>query len=107
MTYRLSELVPSASLRRELTLQAFVQDLVPPVLCYFASAVLVQIPRTFTIRLALLPITIWTAFRAGTQLDLVKGYPHEKRLAYVNQQFTVSSLERGSFSLKLISFVSW
>ncbi|KAF8150629.1 membrane bound O-acyl transferase family-domain-containing protein [Crassisporium funariophilum] len=71
--------------RRPLDLQNFTYELLPPLLCYYATAILVLIPRTLYIRLALLPVTLYAAFRASTQLDLAAGYGHDERLAYLNQ----------------------
>ena len=91
-------MLPQASDRRPITIQSFTQDLLPALLCYYATAVLVILPNTFRIRLALLPITLWAAFRAGTQVDLVAGYEHEKRLAWVNQEVDVSCFEQPSLA---------
>ena len=82
-------MLPQASDRRPITIQNFAQDILPAFLCYYATAVLVIVPNTFRIRLALLPITLWAVFRAGTQVNLVAGYEQEKRLAWVNQEVTV------------------
>jgi hypothetical protein len=44
---------------------------VPAALAYYIAAVLVILPRTFPIRLALLPVTLWAFFRAATSIDVV------------------------------------
>ena len=67
----------------------FITELLPPLVCYYATAILVLLPGTLPIRLALWPITIWTAFRASTQLDLAAGWPSEERLVYMNQGLLV------------------
>ena len=63
--------------------------LLTPLLCYYITAILVILPRTFLIRLAILPITLFYAFRASTQLDLAAGYGDDGRFAYLNQALLV------------------
>ena len=63
--------------------------LLAPLLCYYSTAIFVILPRTFLIRLAILPITLFYAFRASTQLDLAAGYGDDDRLAYLNQGLLV------------------
>lgn len=87
-TFRLPDLVSLPSARRPLTSQSFLTELLPPILCYYATAVLVLLPRTFPIRLALLPISLWAAFRAATTIDLAQGY-NEDGLAYLNHGLLV------------------
>ncbi|CAA7265531.1 unnamed protein product [Cyclocybe aegerita] len=81
----LSELVPEPTSRHALSFRAFTHELLPPILSYYVAAILVLLPHTFAIRLALLPITLWSAFHGATQLHLVAGYVHEERLVYLNQ----------------------
>jgi hypothetical protein len=90
---RLAEFVPPPHTRGPLTLQSFTQDLLPPLICYFVTAVLVLTPKSFPVRLALLPISLWSAFRASTRLDLTAGYGDE-RLLYLNQGLVVCTLLR-------------
>ena len=59
-----------------------------PLLCHYVTAILVTLPRTFLIRLVILPITLFYTFRAATQLDLAAGYG-DGRLAYLNQNLVV------------------
>jgi hypothetical protein len=66
---------------RLVTLQSFIHDLLPPFLCYYVTAVLVLLPRTLVVRLTLLPLTLWLAFRGGIRLDLSSGCD---RLVYLN-----------------------
>lgn len=40
---------------------------------YYVTAVLVILPGTFPLRLALLPVTLWLAFRAVTSIDVGAG----------------------------------
>ncbi|EGN98972.1 hypothetical protein SERLA73DRAFT_108219 [Serpula lacrymans var. lacrymans S7.3] len=54
----------------------------PLLVSYYALAVLVQLPRTYLFRLALLPITLWLAFRAGVNLDLSWADPQR---SFLNQ----------------------
>jgi len=65
-----------------LTLRSFFHVLLPPLLCYYITALLVLIPRTLVLRIALLPFTLSMAFRGAMQLDLSFGHD---RLAYLNQ----------------------
>lgn len=74
--------------RRPLSIQSS-ELLLVPLLCYYVTAILVTLPRTFLIRLAILPITLFYAFRASTQLDLTAGYGDDGRLAYMNQDLLV------------------
>jgi hypothetical protein len=46
---------------------------VPAVLAYHVAAILVILPRTRPIRLALLPVNIWLFFRVLTSIDVVAG----------------------------------
>ena len=73
--------------RRPLSIQSS-ELLLVPILCHYLTAILVTLPRTFLIRLAILPITLFYAFRAATQLDLTAGYG-DGRLAYLNQELVV------------------
>ena len=73
--------------RRPLSIQSS-ELLLVPLLCHYVTAILVTLPRTFLIRLAILPITLLYAFRAATQLDLAAGYGNG-RLAYLNQDLVV------------------
>ncbi|PPQ91017.1 hypothetical protein CVT25_013942 [Psilocybe cyanescens] len=84
--------IPDLSTRQSLTLHTFTYEILPPILLYYATAVLVLLPRTYPIRLALLPITLYTAFRATTQIDLAKGLPEEQSLAYFNQGLVLGML---------------
>ncbi|KAF8905033.1 hypothetical protein CPB84DRAFT_1727385 [Gymnopilus junonius] len=77
--------IPDPSTRQPLTWHSFAREFLLPILCYYVTALLVITPRTFFIRLALLPISLYSAFRCATRLDLVKGFPDEERIVYVNQ----------------------
>jgi len=62
--------VPHPSSRLPLTFGSFCTDFLPAVLAYYLAGVLVILPGTRTIRLALLPVTLWLLFRAATSLDI-------------------------------------
>ncbi|KAJ2927097.1 hypothetical protein H1R20_g9973, partial [Candolleomyces eurysporus] len=85
----LTEIVPPPDTRVPLTFQSFTQLLLPSLLCYYATAVLVLIPGTFYARLAFLPVTVWTAFRTSTRLDLVV-HLNDERLIYLNHGLALS-----------------
>ena len=74
--------------RRPLSIQSS-ELLFVPLLCCYVTAILVTLPRTFLVRLAILPITLFYAFRASTQLDIAAGYGDDGRLAYLNQALVV------------------
>ncbi|EAU85562.1 hypothetical protein CC1G_06275 [Coprinopsis cinerea okayama7 len=80
---RLLELVPAPHTRLPITLQSIAQLFLPPFLFYYVTAVLVLIPGTLYARLALLPLTLWSAFRASTKLDFAKQFEDE-RFIYLN-----------------------
>jgi hypothetical protein len=67
----------------------FLQLFIPPLLSFYVTAVLVQLPGTRWIRIALLPVTISLSFRASTQLDLSFGYD---TLMLLNVVFSVCHL---------------
>ncbi|KZS92546.1 hypothetical protein SISNIDRAFT_429221 [Sistotremastrum niveocremeum HHB9708] len=60
------DLSPSPDNRLPINFDVIVSEIVPLLLCYYASAVLITVPNTIAIRLALLPITVWLAWRVGT-----------------------------------------
>lgn len=47
-----------------------MKDFLPAALSYYTFAVLVILPGTFPIRVALLPVTLWLLFRAATLIDV-------------------------------------
>lgn len=61
--------------RVPITTKTFASGVLPPVVCYFATAYLVLIPRTQPVRIVLWPITAILAFRAATSLDMCMGQP--------------------------------
>ncbi|KAF9524844.1 membrane bound O-acyl transferase family-domain-containing protein [Crepidotus variabilis] len=70
-TWNFSELIPSLSLERRqpVSVKTFAQCFVPAILSYYLTAVLVLIPRTLVLRLALLPVTLLLAYRSLLRLD--------------------------------------
>ncbi|KAJ8456486.1 hypothetical protein ONZ45_g18700 [Pleurotus djamor] len=79
-----SDFIPSTDIRKPLSPQTFIEDLLPPIICYYATAVLVLIPNTLIVRLAFMPVTLWSIFRASTTVDVVKSFDDD-RLIHWNQ----------------------
>jgi hypothetical protein len=75
--------------RQHLAFHSFCYVLLPPFLCYYVTAVLVLIPETHIFRLAILPGTLYLAFRGATQIDMSFG---DNRFLYLNQGATVRRL---------------
>lgn len=63
------------------------------ILCY-VTTVLVILPGTLPLRLALLPVTLWLTFRAFTTIDVVGSNPSYGFLGY---GFGVSIVYKESF----------
>lgn len=49
---------------------SFLVDVLPAVLAYYVTAVLVILPGTLAFRRVLLPISLWLLFRAATVIDV-------------------------------------
>ncbi|KAG2741340.1 hypothetical protein P692DRAFT_20840077 [Suillus brevipes Sb2] len=79
--------LPATKAKVPLTTENFAFGILPPVACYFATAFLVQLPRTQLARLALWPITAILAFRAATSLDVCMGQP---KLDFLNIDLQLS-----------------
>lgn len=79
----LADILPSVHAREPVSLLLFFSDILAPFLVYYATAVLALTPNTHVIRLAVLPLSLWTFYNGATRLDLVKAYNNE-RLAYLN-----------------------
>ncbi|KAG2058216.1 hypothetical protein BDR06DRAFT_950650 [Suillus hirtellus] len=69
-----------------LTTETFASRVLPPVACCFATAFLVLLPRTKSVRIALWPITAILALRAAISLDMSMGQP---KLAFLNMQLSM------------------
>jgi hypothetical protein len=80
-----------ATARAPLTIENFVFNVVPPVVCYFITAFLVLLPRTQPIRVAIWPITAFLAFRAAGSLDMSMASPKRR---FINIDLQVSSPRR-------------
>jgi hypothetical protein len=63
-----------ATARAPLTIENFVFNVVPPVVCYFITAFLVLLPRTQPIRVAIWPIMAFLAFRAAGSMASPKQF---------------------------------
>ncbi|KAK2463446.1 hypothetical protein APHAL10511_004532 [Amanita phalloides] len=89
---RLFDLVPSPAERKPLTGESFLQELLPVIVLYYVTAFLVVTRGTLAIRVALLPVTLWAAFRAATGLRVDAGNP---RLVYWNQALVLAMTTLG------------
>ncbi|KAF8896696.1 hypothetical protein CPB85DRAFT_1440234 [Mucidula mucida] len=58
-----------------LTTRTFMTMLLPLFVAYYLTAVLVISPGTYAVRLSLLPLWLWLAFRACTRLEANMGNP--------------------------------
>lgn len=85
----LSDLIPPPHARESLTLLSYLRYVALPFLCFYTTAILVLIPNTLVIRLAILPLSLYTFFTGATRLDITK--PHnDERLAYIYQSWVLS-----------------
>jgi len=75
--------MPPPLAREPLTLHSLLRDVVPAALCYYLTAVLMLVPNTFAIRLAILPLSLLACFNSATRIDLVKTFNYDG-LAYLN-----------------------
>jgi hypothetical protein len=87
---RIADLVPSPQSRIHLSQYSFVADFLPSLICYFTTAALVLLPDTFPLRFGLLPITLWSTFRAATVIDIALAYD-QPSLNYLNFGLCVST----------------
>ena len=72
----------------------FVSYVLPPLVCYFAVAVLVVTPQTRTIRVALWPLVALLALRAALSMDMSHGKSEQK---FHNVDFVVSVFNTNYF----------
>jgi hypothetical protein len=82
--------IPDPHDRIPITLAAFVSDIIPHYLCFYGTALLALRPNTFTIRLAVLPVTLWTAFRLAKTYDFTQG-SDAPEIRWMNFGFCVST----------------
>ncbi|KAJ6577219.1 membrane bound O-acyl transferase family-domain-containing protein [Mycena capillaripes] len=79
--------------RKPLTLASFFHTFLLPVGLYYVTNVLAILgPRTFFYRLALLPVTVFMAYRGAVSLDVAKGFlaTNPSRLDHMNQFSTLA-----------------
>lgn len=86
---RLLDIVPHPETRMVITRAIFIRYLLPPVLFHYATAILVQLPHTFPIKLALLPISLWLIFTACTRVELVGD---DRSVIWWNQDLVVCTI---------------
>lgn len=72
--------------RRPLSIETFAVYIGVPFILNYAMAYLVLVPGTRLLRLAILPVSLWTLFNGLTTLDMSMGEP---RKAFLNQGFAV------------------
>ncbi|KAI4294073.1 hypothetical protein K525DRAFT_274636 [Schizophyllum commune Loenen D] len=81
--------IPAPEDRFGLNWHTYFTILGPAQLCYGLFALLVTLPNTRLLRIALLPIALYLYFRAGTLLDVAKDIPvsdlTKERLIHYNQ----------------------
>jgi hypothetical protein len=73
---------PHAANRVAVTPALYAKHVLPVHACYYAAAVLVQMPRTRVFRVALLPVTLCLAWIAGVAFDLSGGDPKYDFLSF-------------------------
>jgi len=76
------------STRQPFDIRSTVTYLLPACLSYIMVAILVMLPGTRTLRIALWPLIALLAFRAAVYVDLSNGDPQRTHL---NVDFAVSS----------------
>ncbi|KAF8064409.1 hypothetical protein FPV67DRAFT_221191 [Lyophyllum atratum] len=96
----LTNLVPPPDSREQLTRLSFIRNVVPALLCYYVTAILVLLPNTLSIRLSILPFSLWACFHGATRLDLVKPHDNEG-LMYINQGLV------GMFTMLAMRMMVW
>ncbi|KAJ7475722.1 membrane bound O-acyl transferase family-domain-containing protein [Mycena latifolia] len=79
--------------RVPLDLAGFFHTFLPPVALYYGTNVLaISGPETFVYRLALLPVTLFMAYRTTVSLDIARGFlaTDTDKLAYMNQAMVLA-----------------
>ncbi|KAJ7637606.1 membrane bound O-acyl transferase family-domain-containing protein [Mycena polygramma] len=87
-----SSLLPDLNHREPLTFGSFFHAFLLPVgLHYVTNALAILGPSTFLYRLALMPVTLFLAYRATVSLDVAKGLlaSDTARLEYMNQALVI------------------
>ena len=70
----IADFVPPVSSRLPVSSHLVFTHILPAIALYYVSAVLVIIPRTSSFRLALLPLSLWSTFRAVTSVDIALAW---------------------------------
>ena len=84
----LKDILPVPSTRLPFDVRSTITYLLPAWLSYIVVAILVMLPGTRTLRIALWPLIALLAFRAAVYVDLSNGDPQRTHL---NVDFTVGS----------------
>jgi hypothetical protein len=88
---RIYDFVPPPETREPLTWQSASTVILPSFVLYYLTAYLVLTPGTLLVRLAILPISLWSFFRTATGVDLVHGLKHREGLVYINKSLVVGA----------------
>ncbi|KXN88492.1 putative long-chain-alcohol O-fatty-acyltransferase 8 [Leucoagaricus sp. SymC.cos] len=89
---RIYDFVAPPEARGPLTWQSASTDFLPPFVLLYLTAYLVQTPGTLPIRLTLLPISLWSFFRAATYIDVVYGLKYREGLVYWNMGLVITMM---------------
>ncbi|KAJ7104268.1 membrane bound O-acyl transferase family-domain-containing protein [Mycena belliarum] len=79
--------------RVPLDLALFFHTFLPPVILYYATNILALLgPKVFVYRLALLPVTLFTAYRTVVSLDIAGSFlaTDVDKLAYMNEAMALA-----------------
>jgi hypothetical protein len=93
-TSSLSDVLQIPPTRAPINSTNFVLYVLPPVLSYFAVAILAVTPQTHSLRVALWPLVALLTLRAAMSLDMSFGIPQRKFLdidLVVGDDFAVPS----------------
>ncbi|KAH7882093.1 membrane bound O-acyl transferase family-domain-containing protein [Phlebopus sp. FC_14] len=73
-----------------LTTQSFLSFILPVIALQYSMGVLVQLKGTAIYRMALLPVLLWSAFRAANSIDLSGGNPMQahNNATFIAQMFS-------------------
>ncbi|KIJ16650.1 hypothetical protein PAXINDRAFT_168165 [Paxillus involutus ATCC 200175] len=80
LSFKLSDVLRIPPTRAPIDPTNFASYVLPPVLSYFAVAILAVTPQTHSLRVALWPLIALLALRAATSLDLSFDVPQRKLL---------------------------
>ena len=85
----LNDILHVSSMRQPFDVRSTITYLLPACLSYIVVAILVTLPGTRTLRIALWPLIAILAFRAAAYVDFSNGNPQS---AYLNANFAVSHM---------------